>query len=395
MNIISELKKVKRDFLQKSRFKKLANKVGVDIIQSTNFKNVDIKECFKDRIISTREEIIIERIIKAYRKAKQDQKGFAAPYQVGNEWLPIYERYMNSIIKALTAGDKQAVNSIYENFMREDCSVGLHGMPTNMANTYFGDKITKIAAQEYLYDALYRYKHWKEITANQYGLSDLKMPDYGNSYGYYVDNEYVRTGAEYLHYYATRIAELTSKEQGKKIVVELGGGYGGLGYFINKLIPEVTYVDFDLPENMALTSYFLMNSFPDKKILLYGEGECNEENLQKYDIIIMPNFEISKLPTAKANLVFNSYSLAEMSTETINTYIPELKRASKAYFFHVNHSQLSHSLKADEFGIDDENFKLISKQPALWNMGRDANMDEFEYLYDKSASGELKKANNK
>lgn len=386
--MISKLKKIRRDFLKRSRFNDLVRKVDISIIKSSDFKKNDIVQCFKERKVVTTDPAIIDRIISAFNKAKMEQKKYPTAFQIGNEWLPIYERYMNDIIQALGNSSKDEVNKIYENFMREDCSVGLHGMSNNMFETYFIKKISSIDRDTYLYDALYRYKHWRKLTEDKYQPSDLEMAEFGNSYGYYIDGKYIRTGAEYLHYYATRISNLIASCEQKKVVVELGGGYGGMGYFLNKINDDLTYVDVDLPENMALTAYYLMNCFPDKKTLLYGEEEFNEQSFDKYDIIIMPNFEISKLPTQKANLVFNSYSLAEMSSETINTYIPELKRASNQYFFHVNHSVVSHSLKADEFGIDDNDYKLISKQPALWNMGRNIEMDEYEYLYAKSLTTE-------
>ncbi|MDB5288278.1 MAG: hypothetical protein JWR05_3227 [Mucilaginibacter sp.] len=385
MSITSKLKRVNLYLLKRSKFKNQSKKINQNILNTDYFKNNDLKKCFKERSVDTQNEQIIERIIKSYNKAKAVQKDFPEAYQVGNEWLPIYQLYMNDVIKNLTTLDKASTNKMYENFMREDCSMGLHGLPTNMKETYFNGKISKLDGDIYLHDAIYRYNHWKKLTDNKYLISDLYMPNYGNPYGYYINNEFVRTGAEYLHYYATCISGLISKEKDRKFVVELGGGYGGLGYFLSKKIQNLTYVDFDLPENMALTAYYLMNSFPDKKVLLYGEGDLNEENLNEYDIVIMPNFELQNLPSAKADLAFNSYSLAEMSIDTINTYIHELKRATKEHIFHVNHSMLSHSLKADEFGIDDDEYKLIYKTPALWNMGRDIQMDEYEYLYSKSS----------
>lgn len=386
MSVVAKAKTILRKYrfqlIKKAWFKKVLNNLGTGILETDEFKNNDIKKCFEDKRLPTQNEIIIERIIKAYNEAKDVQKTLPEAFQVGNEWLPIYEKYMGGIMKALSTANKADVIKIYENFMREDCSIGLHGLPFDMNEEYFKGNIPAINRSIYLHDSVYRLYHWKELTGNKHSIKELQMSGFGNPYGLYADNEFIRTGAEYLHYYANRILELVKDEKGKRVIVELGGGYGGLGYFLNKLIPDVVYVDFDLPENMALTAYYLMNSFPEKKVMLYGEGDFNENSLKEFDIIIMPNFEITKLPTDKVKLAFNSYSLAEMSTETIKTYIPELKRASKEYIFHVNHTKMSASLKADEFGIE-EGYNLVSKKPALWNLGRNANMDEYEYLYTK------------
>lgn len=39
--------------------------------------------------------------------------------------------------------------------------------------------------------------------------------------------------------------------------------------------PDITYVDYDLPEATALASYYLMKSLPDRNFRLYGEGEIS------------------------------------------------------------------------------------------------------------------------
>ena len=81
-------------------------------------------------------------------------------------------------------------------------------------------------------------------------------------------------------------------------------------------------------------------------------------------------------------MVFNSYSLAEMSKETIDLYIQQIMRICKDYILHVNHNKKS-KVNADNFGINEKYFSLFYKSPALWNYGRNIKMDEFEYLYKK------------
>jgi hypothetical protein len=96
----------------------------------------------------------------------------------------------------------------------------------------------------------------------------------------------------------------------------------------------------------------------------------------------MPNFEMPRWPSASADLVFNSYSLAEMTRETIATYVAEMSRITSHYLFHVNHTRNS-KVVADDFGIDPRRFMLLYKMPAGWNRGRALNSDEWEYLYEK------------
>jgi hypothetical protein len=52
------------------------------------------------------------------------------------------------------------------------------------------------------------------------------------------------------------------------------------------------------------------------------------------------------------------------------------------YILHVNHNKLS-EVVADSFGIDPQQFDLLYKIPAFWNLGRNDKMDEYEYLYKR------------
>ena len=37
--------------------------------------------------------------------------------------------------------------------------------------------------------------------------------------------------------------------------------------------------------------------------------------------------------------------------------------------------------ESDDFAFDFDKFELISRAPALWNMARNKDMDEYEYIY--------------
>jgi hypothetical protein len=155
-----------------------------------------------------------------------------------------------------------------------------------------------------------------------------------------------------------------------------------MAYYLIRNNPKITYVDFDLPENLALTAYYLLRALPDVKVALYGEEELTTSTLENHRIVLMPNFEISKLPANSATAVFNSYSLAEMSAEAIEEYIKQMTRISRKYFLHVNHTARS-LVSADNFGIEGYGYQLLHRKPALWNQGRELVVDEYEYLFSR------------
>ena len=349
-----------------------------------NDKNYNIRAVdkgFKDRrILGCYDTKILTRIIKAYNLAKEAQNNAGPSFRPSNEWLPIYEAHLGEIISILKDRNINKLREKYINFFRESCSAGLHGLPIDMNKYYFGGRINKFSRLLILNDTIHRYRLWKKMLGNEFDVRQLAAPLIGNPYGIYIDGTLINCGF-YQHYYAVQIARLCKEMKNAKIL-ELGGGYGGMAYFLIRDNENIRYLDFDLPENAALTAYYLLTAFPEKKVLLFGEDELSIDAIENNSIIIMPSFECTKLPDRSIDLAFNSYSLAEMSPETVETFIFEFMRIVRNYILHVNHNSNS-VVVADEFGIDPSKYDLLHKKKALWNLGINPNMDEYEYLYQR------------
>lgn len=353
----------------------------MELRNDSNYNLGEVDKCFIDRRGGQVEDTeILNRIIKSYNLAKAAQEEAGSSFRPSNEWLPIYEMHLGEVISVLKNKDIVRLRNIYNNFFRDPCSHGLHGLPRDMKKYYFSNNISLYSKMLYLNDNIHRYRLWKTLLEDAFDVNNLSVPTIGNPYGIYIDGTFTNSGF-YNHYYAVQIARLC-KEIKRPTVVELGGGYGSMAYFLSRDNNNITYIDFDLPENTALTAYFMLSAFPDKNILLYGEDELNDDTIRKNNIIIMPSFECTKLPEKSVDIAFNSYSLAEMSPDTINTFISEFMRIVRGYIFHVNHNRNS-VVTADHFGIDQGRFELIYKTPALWNMGLNPDSDEYEYLYKR------------
>lgn len=348
-----------------------------------NFSLENVVNGFAERGSLRPSREVIERIIAAYNKAKEKQKSVAPHFLVGNEWLPIYERHLGGIMKALESGDVDAVTRTYCNFMRDEVSTGLAGMPVDMQKTYFSGKVAKWPQLLYLISNLYSFNLWKTLLPGL-SVADLATPNIGNPYGFDIDGQFIRAGAQYQHYYATK--SLTYLDQrDNPVVLELGGGFGGYAYFLHTLskAAPVRYIDLDLPEILALASFYLMVAFPEKRFLLYGESSGEYGKLESYDFVLLPNFEIENIHTGSIDLVFNSYSLAEMTPEAIHAYVHSFGELCSGTIFHVNHVRRA-LVGADDFGIEGVGFDLVERKKALWNMGTYLDMDEFEFVYKKA-----------
>jgi hypothetical protein len=92
---------------------------------------------------------VLERIIRAYQKAKADQKHAGEAFHVTNEWRPIYERNLGPVMKALQSGDLSSLERMYRNFYRDPCRTGLVGVPIKIRNLFSGGSI-KQKFREYI-----------------------------------------------------------------------------------------------------------------------------------------------------------------------------------------------------------------------------------------------------
>ncbi len=42
----------------------------------------------------------------------------------------------------------------------------------------------------------------------------------------------------------------------KSLILEIGGGFGGLGYYLHKINANCTYIDLDIPRTLLLQNIF-------------------------------------------------------------------------------------------------------------------------------------------
>jgi putative sugar O-methyltransferase len=162
------------------------------------------------------------------------------------------------------------------------------------------------------------------------------------------------------------------KKNIKKInfICEIGSGYGGFAEKIIKNYPSSKYMLIDLPEANFLSSYFLSEIFPNKKILLAYELKREiiyKTDFDKYDVIIIPPW--FKVEGIKFDLFINTRSMMEMDKEVIFKYFEFIQNniSEKGYFFNVNRyfkNTVKKPLKLIDYPYDN-NWNTLISQPSF------------------------------
>jgi hypothetical protein len=352
--------------------------------------HLDVSRSFIERASILPEMHVIDRIKKAYLKARQDQLVVENVYQVSREWLPIYSAYMGSAITTLSDGSLGEILAMYSNFFRHPCSTGLHGLHFSMVERYMSGEPSPEDKKAYL-ENIAAYARLFLLNCQNRSPAVLARPSVGNPYGYEIIEpsgvrHFISPCSEYHYYYADRIQMLLESSRAGR-VLELGGGFGGMASYLLRDYQLNLYLAFDLPENVALQSYFLMTLFPNKRFGLYGEFDVQNlaEASKQFDVLLLPNYAIENVPEDFVSLSYNSYSLAEMSLDSISRYLELIAKVTSRYIYHVNH--VHWPVSADNFKIDADKFDLFLRFPTMW--GRDPvhpKIDHHDYIYKRRPS---------
>ncbi len=323
---------------------------------------------------------LLQRICEAYSLAVEREQAADAKYAPTAWWQEHRDTTLGPVMQALSSHDIDTLQVMYRNFFRDDCATGL--IPVQrIKGGYLDEVITDARRRLFLFDALYRLDYWKAQTGGRYELRDLMGPPIGNPFGVMLEDTLVRAGSEYQHYGAQRIGGLLPP--GTATVAEIGGGFGGMAYYLLRDRNATTYINFDVPESIALASYYLLRAFPHLKVVLYGEAELTAETISQADILLLPIFEVSKLPAGTADLSFSSHAISDLSPGLMAEYLKEIARLTQNYFLYVGTNNSAKVIAHSAAGGDRIPFAEQEKRPSDWNRHIAPTVQHVECLYRK------------
>jgi len=349
-----------------------------------NVKNYSLEEGMKDRtdnsIKENKHKEIVKRISKMYKKINNEKESISVPYKASGEWEDyiserkrLYDHLLNEEIDDAT--------EILKNFWRNELGtiVKEYAKYEQIINneTEFIERFENSVLRNFLI--------YKEVFKKD--SSFLKIPNCGNPWGITINSELVAPKSSRFGAHSIQIQNLI-KGTSSPVVAEIGGGYGGLAYFLLRDNMNLTYIDFDLPETLVLISYYLLYNFPDKNIFLYGEGSIPEgDELNNYSAILLPNYCMPEVSEEIAHVFYNSFSLSEIHKDSTDGYFKQINRITKKYFFHNNMDRKGvvnrgyERVPCSEYPIDENIFTNIYTQFDLFHGHKG---DYKECLYIKS-----------
>jgi putative sugar O-methyltransferase len=301
---------------------------------------------------------LVEKLMLAYKTAEEDLKAAPEPYQVGINWKSFLKSSRPDFYTVINNDDLPGLSDLLANFFRNDLSSGIFGGQAGFEDYLNNEDMVSAIRHHFL---IWSY------SIGSAPVHELASPHVGNPFGHFVNGHIVHPNT-FLNHYRGHYAKKLIGEINRPVIAEIGGGYGGFGYFAVKLNPGSCYINFDLPENLMIASYFMSLCFPELKVYLYSGDEDIEELISNYDIIMMPHFSLSELPDSSVDLFLNTISLSEMSYSTIVEYFKHIQRATRRFFYHEN--MITNGMGYPFFPLDTfpelKGFQELSRQPSRW-----------------------------
>jgi putative sugar O-methyltransferase len=258
---------------------------------------------------------------------------------------------------------------MYQDFYRDPCAKGLVDWPRNSASTR--EQFEEAELRNMHNETLNRIGCWRHHTESRYPVSALKSPDIGNPFGAWIEGTFVVTRAEYHHACACRIAELR-RADGR--VVELGGGYGAMAYYLIRTSTTMQYIDFDLPESLALAAYYLGKAFPNRKLVLCGEEGDGLENVPASAIVLLPPWRMPWLTDKSIDVSFSSHLLCDLHPVAQVRYLAEIARFTKGLLVTCGREDNAFA------EVVERHFHVMERRRTAWHLYRDPMAIECEQL---------------
>lgn len=223
------------------------------------------------------------------------------------------------------------------------------------------------------------YKSLTEDLPETFCISEPKIKGIQSPLGINYKNKVInRNNVRYqscisnLYYMGILNEILKSKE--KQLVLEIGGGYGGLAHHIGDILKDkITYIIVDLPETLLFSGAYLMVNNPLKKFYVYDKDTFTPELLKKsifnYDYFLVPNYilqELEMLPEIK--LLINMQSFHEMAESQIHQYVEFASKKLKGYIYsnNIDRHPLNSDLRFTITSILQKYFNLFP-QPKIYD----------------------------
>lgn len=197
-----------------------------------------------------------------------------------------------------------------------------------------------------------------KLFKNKLEFNHIGNPFYIN-YKNYIFNKRWLHNIHYTYLIKKYLSDVVFNKD--SIILDIGGGYGILGYMLKKIDFPGTYILVEFPEQLIAAQYFLKSNFPNFKIsnlkfFFDNEKNLNNDQIKQFDFFLCPSDKFLSLNIKNIDLVTNFFSFGEMSKDNFNFYIKSKILNSASYIFFINrfysHNEYKNNVSILDYNLD-------------------------------------------
>ena len=289
---------------------------------------------------------LCERLIEAYASAQADQ----APAPAGMWSHEVFQHRQRSLLRALHDRDAVALAELLASMFRADFVLGMApgslgvGEPSLLTRFASLNALSKLVALAESQGAVQvenpeqgavgiAFADGRErLVANtelKLGVS-LDFPDVGATYGIRIGGRLISWDTPDQLYAAARLMEAirtyVSAPRRPLRVVEIGGGYGGMAYWLLQMT-DLRYAIVDLPAVNVLQGYFLSQALGSSEVSLYGEPPAR--------VAILPTHALADIDLP-FDVLANKDSMPEIPEPALLEYLTWARAGCSGIFYSYN-----------------------------------------------------------
>ncbi|MDC0280236.1 putative sugar O-methyltransferase [Akkermansiaceae bacterium] len=266
---------------------------------------------------------------------------------MGGAWKFYNENTRKNYVNALRNNDRETLANLLPSFFQNECSSAIITPSINVAKDFN-------LSNQMMWDL----DAFVEFTTNDYDLSILNSPCVGSPFGIELNGNKISPDSARHLFFAENLKSLTAGN-----ILEIGGGYGGLIYFLRKIGFNENFFNIDLPETLFVCYYYL------KKNNIRCEFLIDKRPLEKGVVYLIPSVVYKDVVNnIEFDTFFNSASLSEMDKKVCFNYIEMVNRKSPNHILHCNSnflafpdSKIHIEVLAKDFPIDSKIYNLVYK----------------------------------
>jgi hypothetical protein len=195
-----------------------------------------------------------------------------------------------------------------------------------------------------------------EALASLAGGRDLLVPEAEalGGFGYSIDGH--RYNVDTIKFFEVLVGMRRGsvleafRSAGRRLVCEIGGGWGGFAYQFKTLFPDTTYVIVDFAELFLFSATYLSTLFPQAAIRFWRDGQATFERWQEADFIFIPHDRVEALREARPDLFVNLVSFHEMTSSQVNAYVALAAATGCPTLYSLNRDRSVYNEEVDSVG---------------------------------------------